>query len=36
VVLCGHALRRDGSIRDTVVYSMLASEWAGARSRLLG
>jgi N-acetyltransferase len=35
-VLRGHALRRDGSIRDTVVYSMLASEWAGARSRLLG
>lgn len=29
-----HQLRRDGSVRDTVLYSMLASEWPAARQRL--
>lgn len=32
-VIRGHALRRDGTIRDTVMYSMRAGEWPGyARS----
>jgi RimJ/RimL family protein N-acetyltransferase len=31
-----HQLRRDGSVRDTVLYSMLASEWPAARQRLIG
>ncbi len=30
-----HQLRRDGSVRDTVLYSMLASEWPAARQRLI-
>ncbi len=34
-VLRGHALRRDGSIRDTVMYSLLATEWPAVRARLL-
>ncbi|MDR2127987.1 MAG: GNAT family N-acetyltransferase [Burkholderiaceae bacterium] len=34
-VLRHHALRRDGSVRDTVMYSMLALEWPAARARLL-
>jgi N-acetyltransferase len=29
-----HALRRDGSVRDTVMYSMLASEWPSCKARL--
>jgi N-acetyltransferase len=33
-VLRHHALRRDGSVRDTVMYSMTAGEWPEARSRL--
>ncbi|MEG1767281.1 MAG: GNAT family protein [Comamonas sp.] len=33
-VLRCHALRRDGSIRDTVMYSLLASEWPDVRARL--
>lgn len=32
----GHALRRDGTVRDTVFYSMTAAEWPHAQSRLLG
>jgi N-acetyltransferase len=31
----GHALRRDGTIRDTVIYSMRAGEWPEARAQLL-
>jgi len=31
----GHALRRDGTIRDTVMYSMRAGEWPEARAQLL-
>ena len=34
-VLRGHALRRDGTIRDTVMYSMRTGEWAEARTQLL-
>ena len=30
-----HALRRDGSVRDTVMYSMTAAEWPVARAALL-
>jgi RimJ/RimL family protein N-acetyltransferase len=29
-----HALRRDGTVRDTVMYSLLASEWPAVRERL--
>jgi RimJ/RimL family protein N-acetyltransferase len=31
----GHATRRDGTIRDTVMYSMRAGEWAEAKAQLL-
>jgi RimJ/RimL family protein N-acetyltransferase len=31
----GHALRRDDTIRDTVMYSMRAGEWAEAKAQLL-
>lgn len=34
-VIRGHALRRDGTIRDTVMYSMAAGEWPEARAQLL-
>ena len=34
-VIRGHALRRDGSIRDTVMYSMRAGEWPEAKAQLL-
>jgi RimJ/RimL family protein N-acetyltransferase len=34
-VLRGHALRRDGTIRDTVMYSMRNGEWPEARAQLL-
>ena len=34
-VIRGHALRRDGTIRDTVMYSMTAGEWPEARAQLL-
>ncbi len=33
-VIRHHALRRDGSVRDTVMYSMTADEWPAARARL--
>lgn len=33
-VIRHHALRRDGSVRDTVMYSMLASEWPEAKAKL--
>ena len=31
----GHALRRDGTIRDTVMYSLRAGEWPEVRAQLL-
>ena len=34
-VIRGHALRRDGTIRDTVMYSMRRGEWAEAKAQLL-
>lgn len=34
-VIRGHALRRDGTIRDTVMYSMRAGEWPEAQAQLL-
>jgi RimJ/RimL family protein N-acetyltransferase len=34
-VIRGHAVRRDGTIRDTVMYSMAASEWPEAKAQLL-
>ena len=33
-VLRHHALRRDGSVRDTVMYSLSCEEWPGARAEL--
>jgi len=33
-VLRHHAVRRDGTIRDTVMYSMTAGEWPEARAEL--
>ena len=33
-VLRHHAQRVDGSARDTVMYSILASEWPAIRARL--
>jgi RimJ/RimL family protein N-acetyltransferase len=33
-VLRHHALRRDGSVRDTVMYSMSAGEWPEAKAEL--
>ena len=33
-VLRHHALRRDGTVRDTVMYSLKATEWPEVRSRL--
>ena len=34
-VVRGHAMRRDGTIRDTVMYSMPAGEWPEAKAQLL-
>ncbi len=34
-VICGHALRRDGTIRDTVMYSLRAGEWPEVKAQLL-
>ena len=34
-VLRHHAPRRDGTVRDTVMYSMAAGEWPEARAPLL-
>jgi N-acetyltransferase len=31
----GHALRRDGTVRDTVMYSMTAGEWPEAKAQLI-
>ena len=33
-VLRGHMRHRDGTLRDTVVYSILSSEWPALRARL--
>ena len=34
-VIRGHALRRDGTIRDTVMYSLRAGEWPESRAQLV-
>ncbi len=34
-VIRGHAMRRDGTVRDTVMYSMRAGEWPEAKAQLL-
>jgi len=34
-VIRGHALRRDGTIRDTVMYSMRSGEWPEVKAQLL-
>jgi RimJ/RimL family protein N-acetyltransferase len=34
-VLRNHRIMADGSLRDTVVYSIIASEWPAVRSHLL-
>lgn len=33
-VIRGHALRRDGTVRDTVMYSMTAGEWPEVKAHL--
>ncbi len=34
-VIRHHALRRDGTVRDTVMYSMTAGEWPEAKAQLM-
>jgi RimJ/RimL family protein N-acetyltransferase len=34
-VIRGHAVRRDGTIRDTVMYSLTAGEWPEVKAHLL-
>ena len=34
-VIRGHALRRDGTIRDTVMYSMRSGEWPEAKAQMM-
>ena len=34
-VIRAHALRRDGTVRDTVMYSLRAGEWPESRAQLL-
>ena len=34
-VIRGHALRRDGTIRDTVLYSLRAGEWPDVKAQLV-
>jgi N-acetyltransferase len=34
-VLRHHALRRDGTVRDTVMYSLSAGEWPEVKAHLL-
>ena len=34
-VIRGHALRRDGTIRDTVMYSLRSGEWPDVKAQLL-
>jgi RimJ/RimL family protein N-acetyltransferase len=33
-VIRHHSARRDGSVRDTVIYSVLASEWPDVKRHL--
>jgi N-acetyltransferase len=34
-VIRGHALRRDGTVRDTVMYSLRAGEWPEVKAQLI-
>ncbi len=34
-IIRGHAMRRDGTIRDTVMYSLRSGEWPEVRAQLL-
>ena len=34
-VIRGHFMRRDGTIRDTVMYSLTAGEWPEVKAQLL-
>ena len=34
-VIRGHALRRDGTVRDTVMYSLASGEWPEVKAQLL-
>ena len=34
-VIRGHAMRRDGTIRDTVIYSLRSGEWPEVKAQLL-
>jgi N-acetyltransferase len=34
-VIRGHAMRRDGTVRDTVMYSLAAGEWPEVKAQLL-
>ena len=34
-IVRGHALRRDGTIRDTVMYSLMRGEWPEVKAQLL-
>ena len=34
-VIRGHAMRRDGSIRDTVMYSLRSGEWSEVKAQLV-
>ncbi len=34
-IIRGHALRRDGTIRDTVIYSLRSGEWPEVKAQLL-
>ena len=34
-VIRGHALRRDGTIRDTFMYSLRAGEWPEVKAQLI-
>ena len=34
-VIRGHAMRRDGTIRDTVIYSLRSGEWPEVRAQLV-
>ncbi|CAN5480196.1 GNAT family protein [soil metagenome] len=34
-VIRGHAIRRDGTVRDTVMYSVAAGEWPEVKAQLL-
>ena len=34
-IIRGHALRKDGTTRDTVMYSIIKSEWTNIKAHLI-